>query len=169
MPLECWDMLSCQQGTLAVVARGDRVARVCYECSPEAARQAVERLHPGAGRCARPVVENGLGQLSEYFLGRRRQFELALDNAGLSPFACRVHKELLKVPYGQVVTYGELAALAGSPRAARAVGRVMASNPFPLVVPCHRVVNANGTIGQYSAARGTESKVWLLDFERSRA
>ncbi len=93
---------------------------------------------------------------------------MPLANDSLTPFARKVQRELLKVPYGSVISYGELAAKAGSPRAARAVGGVMSSNPFPLIVPCHRVVNADGRIGHYSAAHGSKTKAWLLELE-SRA
>lgn len=99
-------------------------------------------------------------------MGKRRVFNVTIDQSGLSTFSRKVHRVLQQVPYGSVVAYGELAAMAGSPGAARAVGRVMSSNPFPLLVPCHRVVNADGSIGQYSAAYGRRTKAWLIDFER---
>ena len=163
---EQWDMVSFEHGTVAIVASEAHLCRICFACSPEQATAAVRRFHPGAKRCSQPLIEEGLKQLTEYFLGRRRAFNLQLGNESLSAFACKVQQALLKVPYGSTVTYGELATLAGSPRAARAVGRVMASNPFPLIVPCHRVVNADGSIGQYSGASGTRTKTWLLEFER---
>jgi len=77
-----------------------------------------------------------------------------------------VLQQLQQVPYASTVSYGELAVLAGSPHAARAVGRVMAGNPWPLIVPCHRVVASNGSLGGYSGGEGVPTKQWLLDFER---
>ncbi len=82
---------------------------------------------------------------------------------GLGPFARRVLEALLAVPHGQLVSYGWLAARAGSPRAARAVGRVMAGNRFPLVIPCHRVITSDGGIGGFGP--GTEMKRYMLACE----
>ena len=84
----------------------------------------------------------------------------------LTPFARDVLAALQQVPAGATVSYGELAARAGHPGAARAVGRVMAGNPLPLVVPCHRVVGANGALTGYSGAAGVATKKWLLEFEK---
>ena len=169
MANEQWDMLSFEHGALAVVAREGCLIRIFFECSPESASASVTRLYPEAERSSQPPIQECLKQLTEYFLGKRRIFKLQPGTDSLSVFACKVQQALLKVPYGSVVSYGELAALAGSPKAARAVGGVMSSNPFPLVVPCHRVVNADGGIGHYSAAHGSRTKAWLIDFERGIA
>ena len=82
----------------------------------------------------------------------------------LTPFQKRVYEALIQIPAGQTITYQDLAKLAGSPKAARAVGYAMAKNPFILTIPCHRVINANGTIGQYSAG-GESKKIELLQKE----
>ncbi len=166
---EQWDMVSFEQGCVAVVVRGERLIRVCFECSPDDIYSSIKSLHPEAEQISQPLTNEGLKQLTEYFLGKRRHFNIPFDNDSLTRFACKVQQALLKVPYGSVISYGELAAVAGSPRAARAVGGVMSSNPFPLVVPCHRVVNADGCIGQYSAAHGARTKAWLIEFERRLA
>jgi len=78
-----------------------------------------------------------------------------------------VYDALNKIPAGKTVSYAELAKRAGSPRAARAVGQAMAKNPFPILIPCHRVVAANGRIGNYSGGRGTATKQQLLSIEAS--
>jgi methylated-DNA-[protein]-cysteine S-methyltransferase len=88
-------------------------------------------------------------ELDEYFEGRRRRFDLRLDLDGISEFSRRVLDELALVPYGGVTSYGELAAAAGFPRAARAVGNVMNRNPIAIVLPCHRVIASDGTLGGY--------------------
>jgi len=88
---------------------------------------------------------------------------LALDH--LSPFARRVVEACRRIPWGQVRTYGQLAAVCGSPGAARAVGSVMAKNRFPLIVPCHRVLAAGGELGGYSAPAGLQMKRRLLEME----
>jgi methylated-DNA-[protein]-cysteine S-methyltransferase len=165
MAKERWDMLSFDCGTVAIVARQDQLVRLCFECSQAAASLAVRNFHPEAERASQSLVTEGLTQLTEFFHGSRSEFNLSLCKDSLSAFAVRVHRELDRVPIGSVVSYGELAARAGSPGAARAVGSVMSSNPFPLVVPCHRVVNADGNLGKYSAARGVITKAWLIDFE----
>ena len=160
-----WDMISCELGAVALVCRGDCLIRVCFEGSPEDVSARVTGLYPDAKRASQPLLREGLEQLAEYFLGKRRCFTMPLANEALSGFACKVQETLLAVPYGSVVSYGELAKRAGYPGAARAVGGVMSSNPFPLIVPCHRVVNADGRIGRYSAAHGTRTKNWLIEFE----
>jgi len=104
-----------------------------------------------------------LGELGEYFAGQRRGFTVPVELSAVSGFFARVLSELCKVPYGAVVTYGQLAALAGKPKAARAVGAAMRNNPVPIVVPCHRVVAANGDIGGFTP--GLEIKRRLLGVE----
>jgi len=101
-------------------------------------------------------------QLTEYFNGTRRTFDLPLDPAG-TPFQKRVLMELAQVPFGETLTYGELAARAGSPGASRAVGSVMAKNPLPIVIPCHRVLAAGGRIGGFTG--GLDLKRMLLTIE----
>ncbi|MFA7535808.1 MAG: methylated-DNA--[protein]-cysteine S-methyltransferase [Desulfuromonadales bacterium] len=114
------------------------------------------------------LLREGQRQLQEYFAGARTKFELPIDLGGLSPFAARILSDLQNVPYGSTITYGDLAALAGHPGAARAVGRVMARNPLPIVIPCHRVLGSGGQLTGYSGGEGLTCKKWLLDFERSK-
>ncbi len=165
MASEVWDMVSFECGAVAVVIRQDRLVRICFKSSRHDAAVAVRSFFPDALRVTKGFPQVVVSQLTEFFQGRRSEFELALCNHSLSAFAIRVQKELLQVPVGSVISYGELASRAGSPGAARAVGGVMSANPFPLIVPCHRVVNADGRLGQYSAAQGPLTKAWLLDFE----
>jgi methylated-DNA-[protein]-cysteine S-methyltransferase len=105
-------------------------------------------------------------QLDEYFAGQRRRFELLYDLQLARGFRRTVLDHLRDVAYGSTVTYAALAAAAGSPAAVRAVGTACASNPLPLVIPCHRVVRTDGTIGQYLG--GTEVKRALLAMESTR-
>lgn len=102
-------------------------------------------------------------QLEEYFAGRRRVFDLPVDLRLARGFRRRVLDHLREVPYGRTETYTAVAAASGSPRAVRAVGTACATNPVPIVVPCHRVVRTDGTIGQYLG--GTEAKRALLALE----
>ncbi len=108
------------------------------------------------------ACEEACRQIDEYFAGRRHAFRLALAPAG-TPFQRRVWRALLEIPAGTAITYGELARRIGRPGAARAVGRANGANPVPLVIPCHRVVAANG-LGGYSGG-GEKIKRRLLELE----
>jgi methylated-DNA-[protein]-cysteine S-methyltransferase len=103
-------------------------------------------------------------ELDEYFAGRRTRFELPLDwSLVSSEFYGRVLRQTAKLPYGVTSTYGDVAAKAGNPRAFRAAGTALATNPIPLVVPCHRVLRAGGILGNYGG--GPEMKRFLLELE----
>jgi methylated-DNA-[protein]-cysteine S-methyltransferase len=105
-------------------------------------------------------------ELDQYFAGKRERFELAVDWRLSHPgFSRRVLRETAKVPFGEVITYGQAARRAGSPRAFRAAGSALGSNPVPIVVPCHRVVRAGGEIGNYGG--GPEMKRFLLELEHA--
>ncbi|MEG1049575.1 MAG: methylated-DNA--[protein]-cysteine S-methyltransferase [Oscillospiraceae bacterium] len=110
-----------------------------------------------------PLLKRTKSQLEEYFQGARKTFDLPLDIKATA-YRMAVLKELLKVEFGTTVTYGELAAKAGSPKAARAVGGAMRTNPIIIIIPCHRVLPQNGKLGNYSAG-GAANKEWLLAHE----
>ena len=102
-------------------------------------------------------------QLNEYFAGVRREFDLPLAAKGTA-FQQAVWAQLLKIPYGEVRTYGQLAAALGNPKASRAVGSACHRNPLCIVVPCHRVIGADGSLTGY--AEGLDIKEYLLELER---
>jgi methylated-DNA-[protein]-cysteine S-methyltransferase len=102
------------------------------------------------------------GQLAEYFAGTRTEFDLPLHVIG-SPWQQRVWAALLEIPCGETASYGEIAARVGSPGAARAVGLANGQNPVPVIVPCHRVIGANGSLTGYGG--GLDAKRWLLAHE----
>jgi len=110
---------------------------------------------------------NGFARrLRAYAEGKQDDFlDVPIVLSGLTRFSQKVMRECRKTPYGKTITYGQLAARAGSPKAARAVGTVMAKNPVALVVPCHRVVGASGGLGGYSAPSGIRMKKRLLRLE----
>jgi methylated-DNA-[protein]-cysteine S-methyltransferase len=108
-------------------------------------------------------LESVRRELEEYFSGARRSFELALDWSLIGPFGRRVLRATAGIPYGGVLSYGEVAADAGSPRGSRAAGNALGSNPIPIVIPCHRVVRTGGAIGGYGG--GPDRKRWLLELE----
>jgi methylated-DNA-[protein]-cysteine S-methyltransferase len=102
-------------------------------------------------------------QLDEYFAGRREEFDLQLDRSLSHGFRRKVLEELSHVGYGHVTSYRALAEQAGNPKASRAVGTAMATNPIPIVVPCHRVLRTGGGLGGYGG--GLDTKRWLLQLE----
>ena len=117
-----------------------------------------------------PRVESGFedvaGQLADYFAGERREFDLPLDPSG-SPFQRRVWLALREIPYGQTVSYGEIARGLGAPGAARAVGLANGQNPISIIVPCHRVIGADGSLTGYGG--GLPAKRWLLTHEATHS
>jgi methylated-DNA-[protein]-cysteine S-methyltransferase len=158
-----YDLVDTPVGELLVATTERGLCRISYDAEPE---RELDRLARTFGvrvlRSPRPI-DGARRQLDEYFAGDRQQFELAVDLALQADFNRRVLGELARVPYGEVVTYGALAARAARPRAARAVGTVMNRNPLPIVLPCHRVVGANGKLVGY--AGGLDRKETLLRLE----
>ncbi len=113
------------------------------------------------------TVQAALGQLREYFAGQRRSFDLPLALPALEPKTLRVLQTLREIGFGETITYAELAARSGTGVPARAIGSIMAANPLPIIIPCHRVVAADG-LGGYSGGdpgRELETKRWLLENE----
>ncbi len=111
----------------------------------------------------RAALGDASRQLSEYFAGSRRTFDLPLAPSG-TPFQLRVWSELRRIPYGETVSYGELARRVGCPNGSRAVGLANGANPLSIVIPCHRVVGAGGRLVGYGG--GLPNKEWLLALER---
>ena len=114
-------------------------------------------------------VDHAVNILQQYAAGEPVNLnEVPLDLAGATPFEKRVREQLARIGYGQTISYGELAMQSGSPGAARAVGSVMARNPVPLLIACHRVLGAGGKLGGYSAPSGLEMKKRLLKMENPK-
>ncbi len=151
-------------GPLLVAVTGDGLARVAFENEghDEVLEELAAAISPRiltAPRRTDPVAR----QLDEYFAGRRRHFDLEVDLRLARGFRRLVLDRLRQIDFGHTVSYGELALAAGSPKAVRAAGSACATNPVPLVVPCHRVVRGDGSIGQYRG--GPEAKRTLLALE----
>ena len=150
-------------GPLLVGVTDHGVCRITFDPDPELELERLARLYgPRVLRSFRPA-ERLHRELDEYFAGRRRAFDLELDLRVAPEYHRRVLAELTRVEYGHTTTYGALAARTGNPRAARAVGTVMNRNPVPIVLPCHRVVGANGKLVGYGG--GLDRKVLLLRLE----
>lgn len=114
-----------------------------------------------------PVLAQAIAQFTAYFAGELQQFTVPLDRPAPDTFITRVHRLISEIPYGQTASYGQIAAAAGSPKAARAVGGACGKNPLPIVVPCHRVLSADGRIGGYGRGflGGLDVKRQLLKLE----
>ncbi len=138
---------------LAVVDRSGALVALDFD-----ARTSPWRTLPPDERRAVRVID----ALTRYFAGELRQFKLALAPDG-TPFQQRVWDELTRIPYGETISYGELARRLGEEKAVRAVGRANGANPIPIIVPCHRVIGADGTLTGY--AGGLERKQALLSLE----
>jgi len=158
-----YDVVDSPVGELFVGVSDRGLCVISYEADPDLQ---VERLARGFGsrvlRSPLPV-DPTRRQLDEYFAGKRKHFELDVDLRLAHDFGRTVLEELGRVPFGEITTYGALAARAGKPKAARAVGTIMNRNPVPIVLPCHRVVGANGSLVGY--AGGLERKQMLLRLE----
>jgi methylated-DNA-[protein]-cysteine S-methyltransferase len=150
-------------GELLVAATERGVCRISFDPNPEGELEWLARAY-GARvlRSPRPL-EQARRELDEYFEGGRREFALAVDLGAVPEFQRRVLEELRRVPYGATDTYGGLAGRIGRPRAARAVGGALNRNPIPIVVPCHRIVGASGSLVGY--AGGLARKEQLLALE----
>jgi methylated-DNA-[protein]-cysteine S-methyltransferase len=151
-----FDQFDSQVGVIGVLA------------GPAGVREVGWRLRPqGASIEPDEMVQMALGQLREYFAGQRREFTLPLDLPPMEPVPHAVLQALRSVGYGKTITYGELAQLSGTGVPARAIGEIMAANPVPIIIPCHRVVASDG-LGGYSGGepgRQLETKRWLLENE----
>jgi methylated-DNA-[protein]-cysteine S-methyltransferase len=158
-----YDLVDTPIGPLLVATTPRGLCRISFDPEPE--REA-ERLARDFGlrvlRAPR-AVDEPRRELTDYFEGRRRSFDLEVDLAPLGPFHRVVLDELRRVPYGSTTTYGTLASRAGRPRAARAVGTFMNRNPIPIVLPCHRVVGSTGSLVGYGG--GLHRKEALLRLE----
>ncbi|QPP05505.1 methylated-DNA--[protein]-cysteine S-methyltransferase [Streptomyces bathyalis] len=153
-------------GSLLLAATEEGLVRVAYDVQDHAAVLAdlAERVSPRVLR-APDRLEPAVRQIEEYFEGRRTRFELALDLRLTKGFRREVITHLPDIGYGRTESYAQVAAAAGSPRAVRAVGTACATNPLPVVVPCHRVVRSDGSAGGY--AGGAEAKLTLLSLEEA--
>jgi methylated-DNA-[protein]-cysteine S-methyltransferase len=160
-----YDVADTPVGPLLVAVTERGLCRISYDPEPEReAEQLARTFGLRVLRAARPI-DPVRRELEEYFEGDRREFDFPVDLRGRSEFSRIVLEQLARVPYGEVTTYGSLAARTGRPRAARAVGTIMNRNPIPIVLPCHRVVGSTGSLVGYGG--GLERKRQLLDLEHA--
>jgi methylated-DNA-[protein]-cysteine S-methyltransferase len=158
-----YDLVDSPVGALLVATTDRGLCRIVYDAEPEREEERLARTYGLRVLRSPRAVDDARRQLDEYFEGRLRRFELPVDLSAVGGFHRDVLRELAKVPFGQLTTYGTLAARAGRPRAARAVGTAMNRNPLPIVLPCHRVVGSTGKLVGYGG--GLERKELLLRLE----
>ena len=151
-------------GALLLAATPKGLVRVAYDVEDHdrvlstLSRRLSPRVLRAPGR-----LDAAARELDEYFSGRRRVFDLPLDLSLSSGFRQLVQRHLPEIGYGQTRTYGQVAALVGNPKAVRAVGTACATNPLPVVVPCHRVLRADGTPGGYIGGPGAKRTLLSLE------
>jgi len=149
-------------GPLTLAATPDGLVRVGFGHEDDLLSQLAVAVSPRVVRLP-ARLDDLRRQLDEYFAGRRRHFDVALDRRLSHGYRRAVLEELSRVPFGETVSYKDLAERTGKPKASRAVGTAMATNPIPIVVPCHRVLRTGGALGGYGG--GLDTKVWLLRHE----
>jgi len=164
-----WAVVGTDIGPLLLAATRDGLVNVVFHATEPVRDKALDRLASRLGgepveAPGSPLLAEPIRQVKAYFEGRRRDFELPLDWSLISGFNRQVLRELAaEVPYGSVVGYGDLAGRVGQPGAAQAVGVAMGSNPLPVVVPCHRVVESDGGIGGFGGGLETKRKLLALE------
>jgi methylated-DNA-[protein]-cysteine S-methyltransferase len=150
-PVRRLKLVASDRGVVAILWRADeRTGRVS--------------LPPAEKQDRHPLLVVAVGQMSVYFVGRRKIFSMKLDLRG-TPFQKKVWRALLKIPFGETRTYGEIARQLGRPNAARAVGAANGKNPISIIAPCHRLVGSTGKL--HGFAGGMKAKADLLEFERA--
>lgn len=144
-------------GTLLVAGDAAAIHRIEFPKRGKAARPEADWIESERG----PVAQ-AARQLREYFAGKRTEFDLPLAPRG-TDFQRGVWKRLQEIPYGQTISYGELARRVGNPKASRAVGAANGSNPIPIVIPCHRVIGANGRLTGFGGGLPTKETLLALE------
>ena len=144
-------------GTVLIAGDAEAIRRIAFPKNGKPVRP-----EPAWAHSARGPIGEALRQLRDYFAGRRTEFDLPLAPEG-TPFQRAVWRQLQDIPYGETISYGELARRVGNPKASRAVGSANGANPIPIVIPCHRVIAAGGKLGGFGG--GLPVKQALLDLE----
>jgi methylated-DNA-[protein]-cysteine S-methyltransferase len=152
-------------GVIWVAVSENGLVAVDFPVTQNAFTARLQKQHAAPIVFAPEKVKKAVAQLQEYAAGVRTVFTLPIDWAVLSEFQRQALQATRDIPCGETRTYKEIAAALGNPRAARAVGRAEATNPMPLVIPCHRVIGSDHKLHGYGAGDGLETKAWLLKLE----
>jgi methylated-DNA-[protein]-cysteine S-methyltransferase len=151
-----WHEIDSPIGRLLLAGDGESLIQVCFQSGPRPQRPADGWIADGA------AFRLAIAQLSEYFAGERRRFDLPLAPRG-TEFQQRVWRALTEIPYGKTVSYGELARSIGKPSAPRAVGLANGANPLPIIMPCHRVIGADGSLTGFGGGLPIKRKLLALE------
>ncbi len=151
-------------GAVGIVAQGRQLLATYLPQSAAGIRRAIRQAWREAEEKA-DLLPRLRHQIIAFFDGKRTTFSAGIDLSALPPFRQSVLQACRQIPYGETMTYADLAQLVGRPGAARAVGSAMANNPVPLVIPCHRVLRSDGSLGGFSAPEGIGQKKRLLQLE----
>jgi len=153
-------------GYFGLAAGGKGLLRTCLSCPTckTAECHLLAGLHNP--RFEKNLLKPLQDKIIAYFEGHPAKFATPLALNHLPPFTQNVLTACRKIPFGKTISYSQLAAMIGKPLASRAVGNALAKNPIPLIIPCHRVIRSDGSLGQFSACGGTKTKKKLLDLER---
>jgi methylated-DNA-[protein]-cysteine S-methyltransferase len=152
-------------GNLWLAASEDGLVAVEFDMSQRRFADYIQARFKRPARYDPKRLVTEIRQMREYLRGKRREFTFPIDWSVLKPFQRAALEATYAIPFGETRTYGELAHQIGRPRAARAVGRAEATNPMPLIIPCHRVVGADGKLHGYGGGEGLPTKEWLLKLE----
>lgn len=152
-------------GDLWVAVSQNGLVAVTFPSSQEEFSGWLQKRHPEKIEFNPEKVQEVVTQLREYAAGQRKAFSLRIDWSVLAEFQRKALQATFAIPYGETRTYQEIAVEIGAARAARAVGRAEATNPMPVVLPCHRVIGADRKLHGYGAGAGLETKKWLLELE----
>jgi methylated-DNA-[protein]-cysteine S-methyltransferase len=159
-------MLSQGFRSVAVISQNGIVTAVYLGTDPSRLLKEISRDHPAIARRDEPEV---VREFRSYLEGKTRKIELKYQAPEVTPFQSRILAETAKIPYGKTISYSELAKRAGKPKTSRACGAALSSNPLPLIIPCHRVIRADGSSGGFMGDAADKSgwKEFLLNLERS--
>jgi methylated-DNA-[protein]-cysteine S-methyltransferase len=157
-PPHRWNEIESPVGPLLVAGDGERLTLIHFQAGPR------PLAWPASRRADLRLFRDVAAQLADYFSGSRRVFNLPLAFDG-TDFQQQVWRELMRIPFGETVSYRQLAERIGRPRASRAVGLANGANPLPIIVPCHRVIGTDGSLTGFGGGLGT--KRWLLGHERA--
>jgi len=164
-PVHIGEIESTALGTVWLAVTDHGLAAVGIRTTLASFSEQLERMGFSQVVVDQDLLADALAQVNDYLGGVRRSFDIPIDWSVLTPFQQRVLQATLAIPYGQTRTYAQIAEQVGHPRAARAVGRAEATNPMPVVIPCHRVIGSDGKLHGYGAGDGLKTKSWLLEME----
>jgi len=156
------DVLKSWLSRLTIVCNNEGIIVVSFKSTEQVSKELLSKGFTIIKSTDNELLLEAKKQLTEYLSGWRRGFNLPLNIKG-TDFQLNVWKEAMKIPYGETISYSELASRIGSPRASRAAGAALASNPTVIIVPCHRVIRKSGDLGGFSGKLGIKRKLLVLE------